>query len=145
LTATKGKTIGGSSAINFGNIIFPSKVGINTWEALGNPGWGWDDFAAYIKEIHMGHGPLEKTREFLKGIKWNKGDQGASGPLQISYGKDYLPYHAAWLEKFKNLGFELTGDPIKGAGVGVFINPGGIDPERHTRSHAGVAYYAPMQ
>lgn len=142
---TKGKTLGGSSAINFGNIIFPSKVGMNTWESLGNPGWGWDDFAPYIKKFHTGTGPSEQTRNFLKGVKWRQEDQGTSGPVRVSYGEDHLPYHAAWLETFKNLGFELTDDPIKGAGVGPFINPGAIDPETHTRSHAGIAYYKPVQ
>jgi hypothetical protein len=34
-----GKTLGGSSAINLGMIIFPAKASFDSWEALGNPGW----------------------------------------------------------------------------------------------------------
>lgn len=111
---------------------------------LGTLVGGWEDFAPYVKKFHTATGPSEKTRNYLKGLTWSASDQGTTGPVQISFGEDYyLPYHAAWLETFKNLGFELTEDPIKGGGVGAFISPGTIDPVTHTRSHAGVAYYPP--
>ncbi|RAK81869.1 GMC family oxidoreductase [Aspergillus fijiensis CBS 313.89] len=39
LFSTKGRTLGGSSVINQGLVVYPSQAGINTWEQLGNPGW----------------------------------------------------------------------------------------------------------
>ncbi|KAL1963012.1 hypothetical protein VTN77DRAFT_8760 [Rasamsonia byssochlamydoides] len=138
---SKGRTLGGSSAINLGMIVYPSKVGINGWKQLGNPGWGWDDLAPYIRKFQTATGPSQRDREFLKGIKYDQRDQGSDGPVQVSFCEEYMPYHAAWLETFKNLGFPLTEDPINGAGKGAFINPSAVDPNTRTRSHSGTAYF----
>lgn len=143
LPGTKGKTLGGSSTINFGNVIFPSRAGVEACGSFGNPGWNWDAYEPYITKFHTATGPSEEVREYLKGLQWTEGDYGSTGPVQISFGKDYLPYHAAWIETIKELGYELTEEPIKGVGTGPFINPGTIDPKTHTRSHSGVAYYPP--
>jgi choline dehydrogenase-like flavoprotein len=52
-----------------------------------------------------------------------------------------MPFHGAWMETFKNLGYPQVEDPIRGAGTGPFVSPGAVDPVTHTRSHAGSAYF----
>ncbi|KAL4928001.1 GMC family oxidoreductase [Aspergillus undulatus] len=96
--ATSGRTLGGSSAINL------------------------------VRKFHTGAPPSDSVREFFGGMKSEKKDQGANGPVQVSYGEQYLPYHE---------------DPIKGAGSGPFVTPGLVDPVTHTRSHAAAAYLTP--
>ncbi|KAL4877431.1 putative aryl-alcohol dehydrogenase [Aspergillus karnatakaensis] len=71
-------------------------------------------------------------------------DQGSDGPVQISFGEQYLPYHGAWPRAFEALGWPQKDDPINGAGTGPFVTPGLVDPSTHTRSHAGVAYLTPV-
>lgn len=121
-------------------VVYPSRTGMNGWEALGNPGWGWEGFEQYVRRFHTGTPPTDSVRSFFAGMKSEKEDQGASGPVQVSFGDEYMPYHGAWLRAFESLGWPQTEDPIKGAGVGPFVTPGAIDPATRTRSHAAAAY-----
>lgn len=121
-------------------VVYPSRTGMAAWEALGNPGWGWEGFEQYVRKFHTGTPPTESVRSFFAGMKSEKEDQGAGGPVQVSFGDQYMPYHGAWLRAFENLGWPQTEDPIKGAGVGPFVTPGAIDPATRTRSHAAAAY-----
>jgi choline dehydrogenase-like flavoprotein len=141
LLATKGRTLGGSSAINLGLVIYPSRSGMNAWEAVGNPGWGWDGIEPYLRKFHQASPPSDTIREFFTGMKYDQEDQGSSGPVQVSFGDQYMPFHGAWMETFKNLGYPQVEDPIRGAGTGPFVSPGAVDPVTHTRSHAGSAYF----
>ncbi|KAJ5653789.1 CAZyme family AA3 [Penicillium lividum] len=140
LLANKGRTLGGSSAINLGMVIYPSRSGLDAWEALGNPGWGWDGLAPYIRKFHTASPPSSENREFFKGMKYDQHDQGNEGPVQVSFGDQYMPYHSAWMDTFKTLGYPQVEDPINGAGTGPFVSPGAVDPVTHTRSHSAAAY-----
>ncbi|KAJ5143707.1 CAZyme family AA3 [Penicillium bovifimosum] len=143
LLANKGRTLGGSSAINLGMVIYPSRSGFNAWETLGNPGWGWDGMSRYVRKFHTAAGPSIENREFFKGMVHDQKDQGSSGPVQVSFGDQYMPYHAAWMDAFKALGYPQDEDPINGACTGPFVCPGAIDPATHTRSHSAAAYLTP--
>ncbi|KAJ5624016.1 CAZyme family AA3 [Penicillium lagena] len=143
LSASKGRTLGGSSAINFGMVIYPSRSGLNAWEALGNHGWGWDGLSPYIRKFQTATPPSDANREIFKGMKWDQKDQGSDGPVQVSFGDQYMPYHAAWMETFKTLGYPQIDDPINGAGTGPFVSPAAVDSATHTRSHSGAAYLGP--
>ncbi|KAL3434265.1 hypothetical protein BDV09DRAFT_204766 [Aspergillus tetrazonus] len=142
---TKGRTLGGSSAINMGMLVYPSRAGMNAWEALGNPGWGWEAFAPYIRKFHTGVSPSDGVRALLRTMKSEQIDQGSDGPVWASFGHEtgYTPYQVAWFRAFEELGWPQTEDPIKGAGTGPFVNPGAVDPVTKTRSHAAAAYLKP--
>ncbi|KAI0399128.1 GMC oxidoreductase-domain-containing protein [Xylaria palmicola] len=45
-----GRALGGSSAINGQVFLATSKVSIDTWGELGNPGWTWDVLAQYCRK-----------------------------------------------------------------------------------------------
>ncbi|KAL5358569.1 putative aryl-alcohol dehydrogenase [Aspergillus floccosus] len=139
--ATRGRTLGGSSAINVGTVIYPSKSGLDAWEELGNPGWGWDGVAPYVRKFNTTTAPSQSVHEFFPSMKHEQKDHGTGGPVQVSFADEYMPYHAAWMEAFKNLGYLQTGDPINGEVTGPFVSTGIVDPRTHTRSHAGAAYF----
>jgi choline dehydrogenase-like flavoprotein len=125
-------------------VVYPSRTGLSAWEALGNPGWGWEDFEPYVRKFHTGTPPSETVRAFFAGMVSEKEDQGSDGPVQVSFGDQYMPYHGAWLRAFEALGWPQTEDPIKGGpAVGPFVTPGAVDQVTHTRSHAAAAYLGP--
>jgi choline dehydrogenase-like flavoprotein len=66
LLANKGRTLGGSSAINLGMVVYPSRSGLNAWEALGNPGWGWEGLSPYIRKFQNRTPPSDANREFSR-------------------------------------------------------------------------------
>lgn len=137
-----GKTLGGSSAINLGMAIYPSKSGFNSWEKLGNPGWGWDAMAPYFRKFHTYTGPGDDVEKDLMLEYQTKESQGSSGPLKISYGSGagYPPFMSAWPRAWFTLNKKLVGDPISGVAVGAFNNPATLDPDTRERSHSGNDY-----
>lgn len=132
--------MGGSSTINMGMVIYPSRSGLNAWEGLGNPGWGWEGLSPYIRKFHTAAPPSEASQQTLKQILYEQKDVGDKGPVKISFGDQYMPYYSAWMESFKALGYPQTEDPINGAGTGPFVSPSAVDPATHTRSHSASAY-----
>ncbi|KAF3761232.1 alcohol oxidase [Cryphonectria parasitica EP155] len=137
-----GKTLGGSSAINLGMVIYPSKSGFDSWEKLGNPGWGWDGMAPYLRKFHTYTEPEAGVKEQLMLDYQVKEAQGSSGPIQVSYGSGagFPPFSTAWPRAWSNLNRKLIGDPISGVAVGSFNNPATMSPVTKERSHAGNAY-----
>ena len=67
----RGRTLGGSSAINGLIYIRGQREDYDHWAALGNPGWGYDDVLPYFRKLeHNVRGANE----------WH----GADGPLWAS-------------------------------------------------------------
>lgn len=70
--------------------------------------------------------------------------QGHEGPIHSSYPDFVNPLVKAWPAALKNLGWQLTGDPMSGTSIGGFSGPYTVDPTERVRSHAGSAYYEPV-
>jgi choline dehydrogenase len=67
----RGKTLGGSSAINGMIYIRGHRADFDSWKALGNPGWGYSDVLPYFRKLEH----FERREDAYRG-------QG--GPLWIS-------------------------------------------------------------
>ncbi|KAI9823826.1 MAG: hypothetical protein M1819_001127 [Sarea resinae] len=139
----RGKVLGGSSALNFGLILYPSKANLNGWAALGNPTWDGDSMAQYYRKFQTYHEPSAETRELLSIDYMDPKLQGDSGPLQVSFGDQYNSFNKAWVDTFTNLNHKITGDPITGEHIGGFACSASIDPKTKTRSYSVSAYYSP--
>ncbi|OMP88093.1 Choline dehydrogenase [Diplodia seriata] len=138
-----GKVLGGSSAINLGMLMYPSQSDFDSWEKLGNAGWGWSSIAPYFRKFHTFTKPTgEELREGLMLDYMVEGAQGDSGPVQVSFGgaDGSAPFSKAWPRAFSALNLEMTGDPITGIASGAFNPPSNIHPTTRARSHAGSAY-----
>lgn len=142
ISHSMGKMLGGSSAINLGMVIFPSRATFDAWEALGNDGWGWDSMAEYLRRFHTYTPPTPAVKEKVR-YECDETLQGKNGPVQVSFADEYTPFHEAWVPIFEVNGFKLTGDPLSGTATGAFTSGASIHPVSKERSHAGVAYYSP--
>lgn len=47
----RGKVVGGSSTVNAAGMTWPTRADLDRWEALGNPGWGWNGLLPYLQRV----------------------------------------------------------------------------------------------
>ncbi|KAL8695939.1 MAG: hypothetical protein Q9201_007896 [Fulgogasparrea decipioides] len=141
---SRGKVLGGSSAINVLALIYPTRSSIDAWAKLGNKSWDFDTLAPYYRKFHTFHRPSKETEAALATDYVDDNACGKSGPIQSSFPEFHGPLGKAWPETFKNLGFAMTTDPLSGQSTGGFSYLSSIDPKTWERSHAGSAYYSPV-
>lgn len=93
----RGKTLGGSSAINAMAYIRGHKQDYDLWASLGNSGWSFDELLPYFKRsennARLG-GPLH----------------GQAGPLHVSDLQSDNPFQQIYLKAAQQTGFKLNPD-----------------------------------
>ena len=102
----RGKTLGGSSAINAMLYLRGQRQDYDGWAAMGNKGWGWDDVLPYFK----------KAENNVRG-----GDElhGAAGPLHVSEQKVPRPISQAYIDACTQTQLRETSDFNDGDNEGV--------------------------
>ncbi|KAL1868809.1 hypothetical protein Plec18167_008114 [Paecilomyces lecythidis] len=142
LGQSRGKMLGGSSAMNFCAILYPSKSDMDAWAALGNPGWDSESVLPYLRKFHTFHPPGDATKGGIDVDYIDANLQGTNGPIQVSFGSDgYSETNRAWTDTFHRLGYGVSGDPITGEALGCFTNPTSVHPTTKERSSSRTAYY----
>ncbi|CAG8876751.1 unnamed protein product [Penicillium nalgiovense] len=140
----RGRVVGGSSALNFSAVTYPTASNFDAWKALGNDGWGAEDMAPYLRKFHSYTAPSEATAVLLGTNRYMKIDnQGCDGPVPVSLPDVYGPFNKAWNETFAELGWETDADPLDGHKLGAFTCPLSVDVKTGRRGYAA-AYYSPM-
>ncbi len=123
----RGRTLGGSSAIN-GLVYMRGQP--SDYDGWNVPGWGWSDFLTAFRAIEGHDGGADDTR-------------GGSGPLRIS-GKPYdLPLCDAVLAGAQELGAPLRADLNAQGGEGVGYTVRNI--WRGRRQSAAAAFLHPVK
>ncbi|WP_261508349.1 GMC family oxidoreductase [Burkholderia multivorans] len=105
----RGKTLGGSSAINAMVYIRGHRSDYDYWASLGNEGWSYDDVLPYFR--------LSEHNE-----RFDDAWHGRDGPLWVSDLRTDNPFHARYLEAARQAGLPLT-DDFNGAqqeGIGIY-------------------------
>lgn len=107
LFCPRGKTLGGSSAVNAMVYIRGHKSDYDTWEAQGNPGWSFDDMLPYFKK--------SETNE-----RGASDYHGGEGPIYVSDTQNTYPLNECFLAASEQAGYPLTedfnGPQFEGAG-----------------------------
>jgi len=93
----RGKTLGGSSAINGMIYIRGHQRDYDEWAQLGCKGWSWDDVLPYFKKAEG------NTRE-------DDALHNSSGPLKVEEKTSVHPLNDAFLQAGKELGLPYTDD-----------------------------------
>jgi choline dehydrogenase len=93
----RGKTLGGSSAINFQIYARGHRADFDRWAELGNPGWGFEQVLPYFQR-------LERFR------RGNPRLRGRNGPLFIEDLRDPNPMTRAFVQAAVDAGLPANDD-----------------------------------
>jgi choline dehydrogenase len=127
---TRGKLVGGSSAVNTSMAIWPDPEDFAEWEALGNPGWGWADMAPVLRRI-------ENDGDFdLPG-------HGRAGRIPVRRWREdeLIPLQRALLDIGHDLGYDELADINSPGGSGVGLLP--MNLVDGVRMSTALTYLAP--
>ncbi len=93
----RGKTLGGSSAMNAMVYIRGQREDYDEWAALGNTGWSYDEVLPYFKKS-------EHNEEF------NDAYHGQGGPLNVAALRTDNPFQQIYVNAAKEAGFSINRD-----------------------------------
>ncbi|GAW06442.1 alcohol oxidase [Lentinula edodes] len=85
---TYGSCLGGSSSINTMIGSRPTFAGMSAIEALGNPGWGWNDFLPYMQKSETFHPP--NPTQHAEGADFIAVVHGFDGPVGVSFAQPLI-------------------------------------------------------
>ncbi|RMD44066.1 hypothetical protein DV735_g1045, partial [Chaetothyriales sp. CBS 134920] len=145
----RGKTLGGSSAINGMYLNRPGEIEVNNWQELlgdmeGSDNWSWDSFFAAMKKSETFTPPSEGTAQ-QAGIEWDTSSHGTSGPIHHSYPGFNFPLNGQWSESAQGAGVDIVKDPYGGENWGAYVATSGINPANWTRSYSKSGYLDPLE
>lgn len=141
---SRGKVVGGSSAINVLALVYPSKQSIDAWETLGNKGWNFETLSPYYRKFSTYTEPSETTAKALATGYVDRSLHGKTGPIHASFPEFHGPLSQAWPETFEKLGLKISADPLSGSATGGYSYMASVNPENWERSYAGSDYYQPV-
>lgn len=123
-------------------VLYPSRASVDTWEKMGNEGWGYDSLAPYFRKFATVHAPPQAAKDVV-GLTYHNESLIGDGPIQVSFSEGYTKTNSAWMETFAKFGLTNVADVRSGDVSGAFQQPASIDPVSKTRSFAATAYYTP--
>lgn len=127
----RGRVMGGSSSINAMVYIRGQPADFDDWEAMGNPGWGWNDVLPYFKKSESNDQGGSNLR-------------GADGPLHVATMDRFLhPLCRTFIKAGEEVQFpinpDLNGSSQEGLGTYQNTTKGGF------RMSAARAYVGPAK
>jgi choline dehydrogenase-like flavoprotein len=82
LGLSRGRALGGTSAVNGMFFLRGCKPEYDAIEQLGNPGWNWANFTSHIKAFTTF---TPAAPAFAEEFRAKDADHGTSGPLQVTF------------------------------------------------------------
>lgn len=142
-TWPRGKTLGGSTAINGMYIIRASQPEHDSWAQLNDaaPVWGWDNFLTGMKKSETFTGP-DSSIDFE--VPYNEASRGTDGPLHVTFPGTLYPVVDGFIDAMASLGSPLNRDPYGGDNTGSYVGTAAINPSNWTRSYSRTAYLDPF-
>ncbi|KAF2137449.1 GMC oxidoreductase [Aplosporella prunicola CBS 121167] len=143
IACPRGRVLGGSSAINFSAILYPSKSDFNDWAKLAcDNGWNAESMAPYLRKFQTFRPASDATKKQLMLDDYmDDSNQGTTGPLNVTIPDGHTPFNEAWVQGFKDLGLHSRSDPIEGEALGSFTNPLSIHPDKKTREYSASSFF----
>ncbi|KAF8872799.1 GMC oxidoreductase [Gymnopilus junonius] len=139
---SRGKGLGGTSAMNFYYWSKPPAADIDSFEKLGNPGWNWAEYKKYSNKSESVHLPAKEQTDLYPHIFTDE-SCGKSGPIQVVIPPHLHKEDLVFQETMVNKGLKLINDPYSGNITGTWIGASNLDPRTWKRSYAATAYLLP--
>ena len=100
----QGKSLGGSSALNYMLYVRGNPKDYDEWENMGNPGWGWKDTEPYFRKLEYLHnfGDIQKDED--KSIDKTDGRLHVMPTGEQTFGSKIM------LDAFQETGYKLFRD-----------------------------------
>ncbi|XP_047999288.1 glucose dehydrogenase [FAD, quinone]-like [Leguminivora glycinivorella] len=92
----RGKVLGGCSVLNYMLYLRGNRRDYDTWQSLGNKGWGYDDVLYYFKKSEDNQNPSLADTDY----------HGKGGYLTVSEAPYHTPLVEGFIEAGKELGYE---------------------------------------
>lgn len=129
----RGRTLGGSSAINAMLYIRGQREDYDGWAALGCPGWDWESVLPYFKRAEKNQNGADDAH-------------GGDGPLQVSNQQAPRPVSRAFVRAAQELQIPASADFNAGdnEGAGLYQVTQFHDHRNGERCSAAAAYLHPV-
>ncbi|KIW61712.1 hypothetical protein PV05_01802 [Exophiala xenobiotica] len=148
MTWPRGKTLGGSSAINGMYMNRPGEIEVNAWQVMlgdmdGADNWSWDSLFAAMKKSETFGPPTQEIAQEA-GITYDASSHGSHGPIHMSYPGYTFPLVGQWSEAMENVGIPVSHDTYGGESWGAYVSTSAINPTNWTRSYSRSGYLDPL-
>lgn len=139
----RGKTLGGSSAINGLYMVRGNDIQYDSWASLNNASdwWGWPNIKKYMMKAEYWTPPPPNFRDW---ITFFDGSHGNAGPINQTWPAVSYPIVKDYLQSWEDYGAPRNPDPYRGDNTGVFVAMADINPTNWTRSFARTGYLDPI-
>ena len=119
LDYSRGKGLGGSSAINFGVFTRGAKANYDEWARLvGDDTFAWDRIKARFNDLETFHGDLPPGVD-KKYAAPDPENHGTEGPLHVGFAPEWERDLPPMLDVFEQAGFPLNPDHNSGNPIGM--------------------------
>ena len=140
----RGKTLGGSSAINGLYLTRPGEAEIEAWNGMlagveGQDNWTWDTMFAGMKKSQTFTAPSSEIAS-QAAITWDTASQGTDGPISASYPGMMLGMVGDWCTSNAAAGVPTSQDTYGGDSSGCNVATSAINPANWTRSYSRTGY-----
>ncbi|KAI7243958.1 GMC oxidoreductase [Hortaea werneckii] len=117
----------------------------DSWEELGNPGWGWKDLLPYFKKSETFTPPsFQIANEYADIISPDLSPHGTDGPVGSSFPNFQWPIAKNFFRGWNAIGLLTQPQPNAGDANGVIYGPMSLNAKNQSRSSASRAYYRPI-
>ncbi|KFY14965.1 hypothetical protein V491_05838 [Pseudogymnoascus sp. VKM F-3775] len=123
---TRGKVLGGSSALNSMTWDRGSTKDYDAWEELGNPGWNWKSIQA----------AMLKVENFVASPEYVGDGVGKGGLIQTLINRILPTHQLTFIPTLNGLGVKENLASLGGHPIGVMRQPTNVRQKDYTRSYS---------
>ncbi|KAJ5295067.1 hypothetical protein PENANT_c035G09787 [Penicillium antarcticum] len=118
---SRGRCVGGSSAINFGVYSVGARDDYQEWARIvGDDAYGWQSIQKRLKDLETFHGETPQGMD-KKYANPKSENHGSKGPLHVGFAREWERDLPELLDVFEQAGFPLNPDHNSGNPIGMSV------------------------